>query len=127
MRLDPPDHWQELPAGQDPQWAGDEPPPAKPRRRWRFRHFFYGFLLLFLLLFGWLAVTAPLSKSLQPIAAPSLTLLSVEGDPIARRGADIREPVRIADLPDHVPAAFVAIEDKRFHDHLGIKIGRAHV
>jgi penicillin-binding protein 1A len=30
--------------------------------------------------------------------------------------------VRIADLPKHVPAAFIAIEDKRFHDHLGISL-----
>jgi penicillin-binding protein 1A len=75
-----------------------------------------------MLIIAWLAITAPLSKSLQPIAAPSLTLLSVEGTPIARRGADIREPVRIAQLPKHVPAAFIAIEDKRFRTHLGISL-----
>ena len=75
-----------------------------------------------MLIVAWLAITAPLSKSLQPIAAPSMTLVSVEGDPIARRGADIREPVSIKALPKHVPAAFIAIEDKRFHDHLGISI-----
>jgi penicillin-binding protein 1A len=75
-----------------------------------------------MLIVAWLAITAPLSKSLQPIAAPSLTLVSVEGTPIARRGADIREPVKIAALPKHVPNAFIAIEDKRFHDHLGISL-----
>jgi len=75
-----------------------------------------------MLVIAWLAITAPLSKSLQPIAAPSLTLLSAEGEPIARRGADIREPVRIAELPKHVPAAFIAIEDKRFHGHFGISL-----
>jgi penicillin-binding protein 1A len=81
-----------------------------------------------MLIVAWLAITAPLSKSLQPVAAPSLTLVSAEGDPIARRGADIREPVRIADLPKHVPAAFISIEDRNFHSHLGISlrgIGRA--
>ncbi len=41
--------------------------------------------LIFLLLVLLLAVTAPLSKSLQPITAPSTTLLSAEGRPIARR------------------------------------------
>jgi penicillin-binding protein 1A len=75
-----------------------------------------------MLIIAWLAITAPLSKSLQPIAAPSLTLVSVEGIPIARRGADIREPVKIAALPRHVPNAFIAIEDKRFNDHLGISV-----
>src|SRR5688500_16150127 len=123
MRDDHHEPWHHDPAERAGAWDGQSlEPPQKPRRRWRIRHFFYGFLILFLLLFAWLAVTAPLNKSLQPIAAPSLTLLSVEGDPIARRGADIREPVRIADLPPHVPAAFIAIEDKRFHDHLGISV-----
>ena len=40
-------------------------------------------------------VTAPLSRSLGPIAAPSLTILSAEGEPIARRGAIIGEPVDV--------------------------------
>jgi penicillin-binding protein 1A len=75
-----------------------------------------------MLIVAWLAITAPLSKSLQPVAAPSLTLVSAEGDPIARRGADIRDPVRIADLPRHVPAAFISIEDRSFHSHLGISL-----
>jgi penicillin-binding protein 1A len=75
-----------------------------------------------MLIIAWLAITAPLSKSLQPIAAPSLTLVSVEGDPIARRGADIREPVRIAQLPKHVPAAFISVEDRGFRSHLGISL-----
>jgi penicillin-binding protein 1A len=75
-----------------------------------------------MLIIAWLAITAPLSKSLQPIAAPSLTLVSAEGEPIARRGADIRAPVRIAELPKHVPAAFISIEDRGFHSHLGISI-----
>jgi penicillin-binding protein 1A len=98
------------------------PPKRAWWRRWRFKHVVLATLAVFMLLIAWLAVTAPLSKSLQPIAAPSLTLVSVEGEPIARRGADIREPVRIAELPRHVPAAFIAIEDKRFEQHLGISI-----
>jgi penicillin-binding protein 1A len=124
MRVDQPGIWQEMPADYvTPAGPPPEAPPAeKPGRRWRVRHFIYGFLALFMLLVAWLAITAPLSKSLQPIAAPSLTLLSAEGEPIARRGADIREPVSIAALPDHVPEAFIAIEDKRFHDHLGISV-----
>ena len=122
MRDDQQDPWDHDPADPEGAWGAEELPPQKPRRRWKIRYFFYGFLILFLLLFAWLAITAPLSKSLQPIAAPSLTLVSVEGDPIARRGADIRAPVRIADLPEHVPEAFIAIEDKRFKDHLGISI-----
>jgi penicillin-binding protein 1A len=122
MRVDQSSQWEELPA----DYLGPPPIPkgplAEPARRWRWRHILLGAFGIFILLIAWLALTAPLSKSLQPIAAPSLTLVSAEGDPIARRGADIREPVRIAELPDHVPAAFIAIEDRRFHDHLGISI-----
>jgi len=122
MRIDHPEDWDHLPAEAFPQRHAPILPPEKPRRRWRWKHAILAMLGLILLLLAWLAITAPLSKSLQPIAAPSLTLLSVEGDPIARRGADIRAPVRIADLPAHVPAAFIAIEDRRFYDHLGISV-----
>ncbi|MEQ8771813.1 MAG: transglycosylase domain-containing protein, partial [Erythrobacter sp.] len=71
-------------------------------------------------LIGWLAVTAPLSKSLEPIAAPQVTLLASDGTPIARQGAMVDAPVEIAKLPPHVPQAFMAIEDRRFHSHWGI-------
>ena len=103
----------------DPATPAVEAPP--PRRRWRrWKRIGLTFLALFALLFGWLAITAPLSKSLQPIAAPSLTLLSAEGHPIARRGAVTADPVVVSELPDHVPAAFVSIEDRRFYNHSGI-------
>ena len=110
------------PSGQPPQ------PPRPPGRawynplRWGWRRIALAFVALLMLIIAWLAVTAPLSKSLQPVAAPSLTLVSAEGVPIARRGADIRAPVRIADLPKHVPGAFIAIEDQRFNSHLGISV-----
>ena len=74
----------------------------------------FGFVLL------WLIVTAPLSRSLQPIGAPGLTILSIEGEPIARRGAIIGEPVDVTTLPDHVGQAFLAIEDRRFYSHIGV-------
>lgn len=76
--------------------------------------------LLFVALIGWLAVTAPLSKSLEPIAAPQVTLLASDGTPIARQGAVVDAPVEIANLPPHVPQAFMAIEDRRFRSHWGI-------
>lgn len=70
----------------------------------------------------WLAVTAPLSQSLQPIAAPSRVVLAADGQPIARRGAVRAEPVDILELPPHVSQAFVAIEDRRFYRHPGIDL-----
>jgi penicillin-binding protein 1A len=108
-------------------------PPARPRQRWwrpgywRSRGKLWwagrivaGFVALFILLLLWLAITAPLSKSLQPIAAPQITLLAADGTPIARNGADIREPVTVGELPPHVIEALLAIEDRRFYSHWGI-------
>ncbi|HEU0099068.1 MAG TPA: PBP1A family penicillin-binding protein [Allosphingosinicella sp.] len=129
MRLDQTAQWQPTPAEfQAPGGPPQQPPPAPPKRawynplRWGWRRIVLALIAFFMLIVAWLAITAPLSKSLQPIAAPSLTLVSVEGIPIARRGADIREPVKISALPKHVPNAFIAIEDRRFHSHLGISV-----
>lgn len=77
-------------------------------------------LMLFFLLLAWLALTAPLSKSLQPIVPPEITLTAADGTPIARKGAVVDAPVEIEDLPPHVKQAFLAIEDRRFDSHWGI-------
>ena len=81
---------------------------------------FAGALALFILLVGYLAITAPLSKSLQPIAPPQITLLASDGTPIARNGAVVDEPVEVEKLPPHVVEAFLATEDRRFYSHWGI-------
>ncbi|HEX9933364.1 MAG TPA: transglycosylase domain-containing protein, partial [Allosphingosinicella sp.] len=107
-----------LPAG------GEAPPPTPPKRGlWKtVKRLLLIFLILLVLIIAWLAVTAPLSKSLEPINAPSLTILSAEGEPIARRGAVIDEPVDVARLPDHVWQPFVAVEDRNFYSHFGISL-----
>ena len=54
-------------------YPGAQPP--KKKRRWG-RRIVRGlavFIVLFVVLVGWLAVTAPLSKSLQPPNPPSVT------------------------------------------------------
>jgi penicillin-binding protein 1A len=99
--------------------------PQPPRRRWWpklvwMKRGTQAALLIFLLLFAWLAITAPLSKSLEPIAPPQVTLLAADGQPIARKGAIMDEPVKAARLPDHVKQAFLAIEDRRFYSHFGV-------
>lgn len=102
-------------------WSGaPEPPRVRRRRLIPLRYLFAGLLLLVMAAIAWLAVTAPLSRSLEPIAPPSLTLAAADGTPIARRGAVFAKPVTIAALPAHVPQAFIAIEDRRFHRHWGV-------
>ncbi len=97
------------------------PPAGKPRGKlwWTVRGIAAALALLIVLI-GYLAVTAPLSKSLEPIAPPEITLLASDGTPIARNGAIVREPVRVAELPEHVIQPFLAIEDRRFYSHWGI-------
>ncbi len=101
----------------------DEPvaPLKKPRGKWWwFSRAVAAGLLLFILLVAYLAITAPLSKSLQPIAPPQITLLTSDGQPFARNGAVVDDPVEVAKLPDHVREAFMAIEDRRFYSHWGV-------
>jgi len=103
--------------------------PAKPRRKpWKI--IFYAVSALLLVTILWLVVTAPLSRALEPLADPAMLLVSSEGRPIARRGAIKDTPVEVARLNPLTPAAFVAIEDRRFYRHWGIDpraIGRAMV
>lgn len=117
----------EYPATQPyPDPAAGAPPPAPRFLGWKRLAYVFGALLA--LLFLWLLVTAPLSNSLKPIAAPGITLVSANGKPIARSGAVTDRPVDVTKLPDHVGQAFLAIEDRRFYNHAGIDpwgIGRA--
>jgi len=101
----------------------DEPvaPLKKPRGKWWwFSRALAAGLLLFVLLVAYLAITAPLSKSLQPIVPPQITLLTSDGQPFARNGAVVDDPVQVAKLPDHVMQAFMSIEDRRFYSHWGV-------
>jgi penicillin-binding protein 1A len=112
--------------------AGAPPPaelPAKPRRPW-LRWLFNAFAALILVTLIWLIVTAPLGRALEPLDDPAMLLVSDEGRAIARRGAVKDEPVEVAKLDPMTPAAFIAIEDRRFRSHWGIDpraIGRAMV
>lgn len=96
-------------------------PLKKPRGKWWWiSRGIAAAILFFILLIAYLAITAPLSKSLEPIAPPQITLLTSDGQPIARNGAVVDEPVEIEKLPDHVAEAFLAIEDRRFYSHWGV-------
>ncbi len=108
-----------------------EPPLAagKPRRRRRL-----GWRLLRLCLIGgvwgilgsgglllWFARDLPRPESaLEAVRRPSLTLQDRTGRVFATYGDVVGEPLRLGDLPPYLPAAAVAVEDRRFWWHPGI-------
>jgi len=101
--------------------SAPQPAPQPPASRERLvRRVLKIALALFLLVLVWLILSAPLSSSLQPAGAPGLTVLSAEGEPIARRGAIMAEPIDVTRLPPYIGQAFVAMEDRRFFRHVGI-------
>ncbi len=106
--------------------VGDAGPDA-PRPRWLRRPSGRtiakgsGLAVVALILFAvlWATWVAPPWGPMQPPRKPSFVYLAADGTPIARRGAG-EAPVDAAALPLHVRGAFIAIEDRRFADHLGI-------
>ena len=113
----------EQPANTAPEMLAPPPlpPPPPPASRWRvgrlIRWAMLGLVALIPVAIAWLAITAPLSRSLEPIAPPSVTLLAADGSMIARRGAIVGRPVDVRTLPRYVGQAFIAIEDRRFYRH----------
>ncbi len=104
--------------------ARDAPAIAAPSpwpRRWLWiRRGAGAFVVLLALTIVWLAITAPLSRSLRPIAPPQLTLVAANGRAIARNGAITDRPVDATKLPPYVIHTFIATEDRRFYSHWGV-------
>ncbi len=59
------------------------------------------------------------SKLYQIQRQPSIVYLDRSGAQFATRGSQFAPPVDVDTLPAYVPAAFVAIEDRRFYHHMG--------
>lgn len=107
-----------------------KPGAAKPASR---RVGFFGWVkrgiaaLLWLSIAGaavifWYAWDLPDPDDLTRIGVrrPAITILAADGTQILQTGDIYGEPVRLDTVPDYLPQAFLAIEDRRFHAHFGV-------
>jgi len=104
-------------AGRFPDDEDRPSPPPRKRRIWPY---------VILMLIAWCAIFvgvfwAHFLSDLPPVrnfltAAPArdVTILDDHNRIIARRGLTHEAMVKVEDLPDYVPNAFIAIEDRRF-------------
>ncbi len=71
----------------------------------------------------WFAPKLDLSQDLYAANRPiAFTFLDANGDEIGHRGALVGDRLLLEDMPAYLPAAFIAMEDRRFYDHQGIDI-----
>lgn len=79
--------------------------------------------------FMWAASTLPPIQSLEiPKRPPSVQIVGATGTIVATRGEMGGMAIPIAEMPAHLPKAFIAIEDRRFYSHWGVDpvgLGRA--
>ena len=102
------------------------PRPEAPKRR-RFRLLRYAIIaavwgaLVLALAVLWFARDLPRPEAaLDAARRPSLTLEDRTGHVFATFGDVVGDPLRLTDLPAYLPAAAVAVEDRRFWHHPGI-------
>ena len=69
----------------------------------------------------WVGIHLPPIQSLEiPKRPPSVLILGLNGATLATRGDMGGAAVPLRELPDYVPKAFIAIEDRRFYSHHGV-------
>ena len=108
----------------------NSPSARAPRRRrrsvfWALVRF--SFVLAFLgaaslaALFGYVWMTLNQQGVFKiPERDPGIIILASDGSVLAEQGSFNGDDVRIAELPDYVPNAVIAIEDRRFRSHYGV-------
>ena len=123
-------------ARREPSLFADSAEKAAPARQRRQRRWsFTGFLMRAMIKLGLLgAVVAALvigfvwvtldQKGLfkVPERAPGIMVVASDGSVLAEQGAFFGDEVRLEELPDYVPNAIIAIEDRRFRSHFGIDV-----
>jgi penicillin-binding protein 1A len=126
-----------------PRVQGDEDRPVKKQRtaktdrkktpRQKRRRSLLGFLTYWTLVLGlWGAIGVgalfayhatklpPIDQIAIPKRPPDVAIYAADGTLIANRGETGGRTVTLGELPPYLPKAFIAIEDHRFYDHMGI-------
>jgi penicillin-binding protein 1A len=62
----------------------------------------------------------PIDQLAVPKRPPNIAILASDGTLLANRGETGGRTVSLKELPPHLPKAFIAIEDRRFHEHFGV-------
>jgi penicillin-binding protein 1A len=62
----------------------------------------------------------PIDQLAVPKRPPNIAIHAADGTLLANRGDTGGPAVSLKELPPYLPAAFVAIEDRRFYSHMGI-------
>lgn len=80
-----------------------------------------GICLLSLLGYSFILYGGKLVVDEEALILPATTTIeTTEGEVIAKIYEENRQPIELAEVPEHVIQAFVAIEDRRFYQHAGI-------
>ena len=109
-------------------WMADtsspQPKPARRRRGgllgWLIQAIVFGAIAAagLLLYFAWDLPSPEVATAAT--RRPSVTLVAQDGKLLANQGDLYGEAIRLRDMPAYLPAALMAVEDRRFRSHFGI-------
>jgi penicillin-binding protein 1A len=116
-----------------PHDEDERPRHRRKKKSRRKRGSLFGALIYWSLMLGiWGAVGAtgliayyaaqlpPIDQLAIPKRPPNIAVLADDGTLLANRGDTGGAAIHLSELPDYLPKAFIAIEDRRFYEHWGV-------
>ena len=71
-------------------------------------------------LLGWYAIDLPDIHAIEGrTRRPAITILAQDGTQLARFGDFFADQIPVVELPQHLTQAVIAVEDRRFYQHIG--------